>query len=50
MIEIALYWTQLAAKAAERSLGAQHEQHARMPNSPSLVPEEAAAIGPEKSP
>jgi hypothetical protein len=49
MIEIALYWTQLAAKAAERSLGAPHEQHACMPNSPSLVPEESVAIGPEKS-
>jgi len=49
MIEIALYWTRLAARAAETSPGAQQEQHAGVPNSPSLVPEQSTPIGRESS-
>jgi hypothetical protein len=39
MIEIALYWTQLAAKAAERSPDAQHGDYAQETNNPTLAPE-----------
>lgn len=39
MIRIALYWTQLAAQAAERSPDAQHGEYEQEAKNPSLVPE-----------
>ena len=39
MIEIAVYWTQLAAQAENRQCVAQQHQYTRMANSPSLAPD-----------
>jgi hypothetical protein len=39
LIEIALYWTRLAAQAADTSRDIQEEQHAQNTTSPSLAPE-----------
>jgi hypothetical protein len=39
MIEIALYWSKLAAKAAESSTNPQHGDYTRQSNKPTLVPE-----------
>ena len=39
MIEIAVYWTQLAAHAENRQCVAQQHQYTKKANSPSLAPD-----------
>ena len=39
MIEIAVFWTRLAAQAENRQCVAQQHQYTRMANSPSLAPD-----------
>jgi hypothetical protein len=49
MIQIAVYWTQLAAKAADRSPSSDREQYVHEANSSSPLPKQELAQQPQLS-